>query len=198
MDDRVSFLQMAQGYAASGQFDQPSTLAGQWLTRPEGDANWFLDLGGLLLAAGLLDLARRSFERAAGSDGTDWRPLLNIANVARETGDHDTARALYERLLRERSQHTVVRRNILIGLEYDTSVSDAERYRSASAWKVVPLGSGSLIAKNKAEVKNQAQHYPAYQPRWLAACGLLCSYKKFLAALNYRGYNNGHADRVRL
>lgn len=60
--------------------------------------------------------------------------MANLANVARDAGDHAQARQLYARLLAALPDHTVVRRNYLTGLEYDPAITDADRVAAARAW----------------------------------------------------------------
>ena len=43
--------------------------------------------------------------------------LANVANAARDAGDHALARRVYAELLERLPNHPVVRRNYLVGLE---------------------------------------------------------------------------------
>jgi protein O-GlcNAc transferase len=60
--------------------------------------------------------------------------MVNLANLAREAGDHAEARRLYNDLLRELPDNPMVRRNGLVSLEYDPDVTDEDRQTQAVAW----------------------------------------------------------------
>jgi predicted O-linked N-acetylglucosamine transferase (SPINDLY family) len=93
-----------------------------------------LDIGGVLLAYGYLSDAQATFDRAQQLAPNDLRARLNLANVLRESGDHDQARDIYAFLQEKLPDNPVVRRNALIGLEYHPKASDAERVTKARQW----------------------------------------------------------------
>lgn len=93
-----------------------------------------LDVGALLFSFGFLSLARRCFEHSCSLAPNDFRPVVNLANIARESGDHAESRRMYSSLLAHHSDHPLIRRNILTGLEYDLAVSDADRRDQAMKW----------------------------------------------------------------
>src|SRR5690606_18594005 len=93
-----------------------------------------LRLATLCQAYGFLGHARTFLLRALASKPTELGVLANLANVARDKGDHVEARQLYERLLARLPDHPVVRRNYLVGLEYDPTTDDAYRLAAAQAW----------------------------------------------------------------
>jgi len=97
-------------------------------------ANALLDVGALLLNFGFLARASHCFERARALAPTDLRPLVNLANLARDAGNHAESRRLYSALQAAYPDHPVIRRNFLVSQEYDPTVTDAERLQDARAW----------------------------------------------------------------
>ncbi len=93
-----------------------------------------LDVGVLLLNFGFLTRARECFEHLRTLAPNDLRPVVNLANLARDAGDHAESRRLYAALLQHLPNHAVIRRNALVCLEYDPVVSDAQRLTQAKAW----------------------------------------------------------------
>ena len=93
-----------------------------------------LDTGALLSSYGFLSDARLCYEKAQTLAPTDLRAQVNLANLARDAGDHEAARRLYTELLRQLPDHPVIRRNALTSLEYDPEVPDAERLVQVQAW----------------------------------------------------------------
>lgn len=93
-----------------------------------------LALGSLLSNYGFLAEARSCYERAQSIAPTDLRAQVNLANLARDAGEHAEARRFYAELLRQLPDHPVIRRNALTSLEYDPEVPDAERLVQAQAW----------------------------------------------------------------
>jgi len=98
------------------------------------DVASLLDLGALLSSYGFLTDARACYTRAQALDPTDLRASINLANLARDAGEHAEARRLYAQLLQTLPNHPVIRRNALTSLEYDPEVPDAERLAQARAW----------------------------------------------------------------
>lgn len=98
------------------------------------DVEQLLDIGALFLAYGFLSQARDVYTRAQRLNPTDLRVSANLANVARDAGQHAEAQRLYTGLLREMPNHPALRRNALTGLEYDPEVTDEDRLAQAQAW----------------------------------------------------------------
>lgn len=96
-------------------------------------ANW-LDLGVLLMNTGFFSDAEHAYQQAARLAPADLRAAINLASLARETGQHALARQRYADLLRLQPGQPVLRRNALVSLEYDPEASDAERLAEARAW----------------------------------------------------------------
>ena len=93
-----------------------------------------LDIGSLLMMAGLLGDASACFDAAHRLRPDDIRPLANLANVARDRGDAGACTALYARTLALQPDHVLMRRNLLISQEYDDTLSDADKLAAAKAW----------------------------------------------------------------
>ena len=104
------------------------------LVDPATDFAQLLDIGALLSSYGFLSDARTCYEKAQNLAPTDLRAQVNLANLARDAGEHAEARHLYTELLRQLPDHPVIRRNALTSLEYDPEVPDAERLVQAQAW----------------------------------------------------------------
>lgn len=98
------------------------------------DAPALLDVAVLLSGFGYLSGARVCLERACRLQPEDLRSAMNLANLAREAGDHAESRRLHTALLERLPNHPAMRRNALVSLEYDPASSDAERLAHAKAW----------------------------------------------------------------
>jgi len=88
----------------------------------------------------------------------DLRPVVNLANVAREAGEHGESRRLYGALLERLPDHPVIRRNALVSLEYDPEVPDTERIAQARAW-------GNWAIGKTARIKGSDPYIPRH---WLS------------------------------
>lgn len=98
------------------------------------DVAALLDVGALLLNFGYLTRARDCFERVRVLAPHDIRPQINLANLARDGGDHATAQRIYTGLQAAQPNNPVIRRNVLVSQEYSPAVSDAQRLTQARAW----------------------------------------------------------------
>jgi len=127
-------LAEAQALAGRGQFKAFLATCLRAIDAWGDNPEMLLSVGSLLLQAGFLSAARQCFRQGCVLAPRDLRPVVNLANVAREAGDHAEARRLYGELLRHLPDHPVIRRNALISLEYDPAVSDATRLEQATAW----------------------------------------------------------------
>lgn len=124
----------AHQHAAAGRFSDLLVECQRILATPAADVAQSLDIGALLSSYGFLTDARACYEKAQTLAPTDRRALVNLANLARDAGDHGEARRLYTDLLKVLPDHPVIRRNALTSLEYDPEVPDAERLAQAKAW----------------------------------------------------------------
>lgn len=127
-------LPMARRLGAQGKFDQFRSVCSRIARESVGDAAVLQELGGLYGAYGFLTEARDCYEQAGALLPSTIGHLANIANLARDAGEHTRAREIYTGLLEQLPDHPVVRRNFLTGLEYDPHARDFERLRHAEAW----------------------------------------------------------------
>ena len=127
-------LTLAQSQAQSAQFPEMLATCQQIVVAHSGDANALLNVGSLLLNFGYLTRARDCFERVQLLAPHDLRAHMNLANLARDGGDHPTAQRLYEALYAAQPNHPVIRRNALVSQEYNPAVTDDQRLANAHAW----------------------------------------------------------------
>lgn len=132
--DSAAALELARRFAQTGQFAGLLQVCADIAGAAASEANVLLDAGALLSEFGFIGRARECFERASRLAPSDLRPLANLANLARDAGSHGEARRLYAALLQHLPDHPVVRRNALVGMEYDPEVNDSERLAQATAW----------------------------------------------------------------
>ncbi|QRX84523.1 glycosyltransferase [Glaciimonas sp. PAMC28666] len=127
-------LQTANSHFHAARFDACLTTCQQIIAAYEHHPDALLRVGELLLSFGFLSAARACFKDACQRSPADVRPVVNLANLAREAGDHAECRRLTTALLAHLPDHPVIRRNALASLEYDAAVSAAERLAHATAW----------------------------------------------------------------
>jgi SAM-dependent methyltransferase len=127
-------LAQAQQLASQARFDDFLLNCQQIIDRCSDDPDTLLDVGALLFSFGFLAAARQCFMRVRSLAPKDLRPLVNLANLARDAGDHAESRRLYAALLGQLPDQPVIRRNALVSLEYDPEVSAGERLAYAKAW----------------------------------------------------------------
>ena len=126
-------LEEAVAQANAGRFKGLLAYA-RSLNLQDHDTSRYLEVGAQLAAYGFLTDARACYEKAQTLAPADLRATVNLANLARDAGEHTEARRLYADLLRQLPDHPVIRRNALASLEYDHEVLDAERLAQAQAW----------------------------------------------------------------
>lgn len=131
---RETPLQRAQAHASSGHFAEMLVICEQVLDLKRDNTDALLDVGVLLLNFGFLNRARYCFERVCTIAPTDLRLLVNLANLARESGDHAESQRLYSVLQSTHPNHLVIRRNFLVSQEYDPDRFDAARLQHIRAW----------------------------------------------------------------
>jgi len=88
-------LAQAQHLASQSRFDDFLVNCRQIIDRCSDDPETLLSVGTLLLNFGYLTRARECFERVRVLVPNDSRPVVNLANVAREAGEHGESRRLY-------------------------------------------------------------------------------------------------------
>jgi predicted O-linked N-acetylglucosamine transferase (SPINDLY family) len=129
-----SSLSLAQSQAQAAHFPEMLGTCQQILATHSGDANALLDVGVLLLNFGYLARARECYERVQLLAPQDLRAAMNLANLARDAGDHASAQRLYEALQVAQPNNPVIRRNALVSQEYNPAETDAQRLTNACAW----------------------------------------------------------------
>jgi predicted O-linked N-acetylglucosamine transferase (SPINDLY family) len=129
-----TLLAQAQTRAQSADFTGAQGICKQIASEFDGNPIALLDVGALLLSVGFISNARTCFERAAVLSPTDFRAKLNLANCARESGDHRRANELYLELQAQWPDNPTVRRNTLISQQYNPATTDEERLTLAKAW----------------------------------------------------------------
>ena len=134
MTNHSAVLQRARTYAQSGLFPDMLAACQEAVDTHRNDSNVLLDTGVLLSNFGFLSSARECFERVQVLAPKDSRAILNLANLARDAGNHDESRLIYATLLERFPNNPMIRRNTLVGLEYDPMVSNIERLAQAEEW----------------------------------------------------------------
>ncbi|WP_028572310.1 hypothetical protein [Desulfonatronum lacustre] len=151
----MSIRQEALQFASKADFPGFLSVCDKAITEHVNDPDQLLDIGALLLHFEFLTKARQCFEQVRAIAPNILRPAVNLANVAREAGDHAQAGSLYKALLSALPDNSVVRRNALVSQEYDPSVSDNQRLQSAKQWGEWAIGrAGILIAQVRAAINS--------------------------------------------
>lgn len=127
-------LTLAHSQAQSANFPEMLVTCQRLIAGHGGDVDVLLAVGSLFLNFGYLARARDCFERVQRLDPNDLRAQMNLANVARDGGDHATAQRLYAALQVAQPHNAVIRRNALVSQEYNPAATDAQRLASACAW----------------------------------------------------------------
>lgn len=127
-------LELARTHAQAGRFGEMLAICRRIAETEANDADALQGVGALLSSFGYLARARECFERVRTLAPNDLRALVNLANLARDAGDHADSRRRYAALQAALPDHPVIRRNALVGHEYDPAVADAQRLDQARAW----------------------------------------------------------------
>jgi predicted SAM-dependent methyltransferase/tetratricopeptide (TPR) repeat protein len=127
-------FQQAQIHAQSGQFTEMLIICEHLVEMNIHDSDVLVDIGVLLLNFGFITRAKECFMRVQVLAPDDLRSLVNLANIARDIGEHAESRRLYSNLLIRFPNNPVIRRNALVSLDYDPVVTDMERLDMALAW----------------------------------------------------------------
>ena len=127
-------LALAQSQAQRARFPDMLATCQHIIQTHSDDVDALLNVGTLLLSFGYLTRARECFERVGILAPNDLRPVVNLANLTRDNGDHAQSLRLYADLQALQPNNSVIRRNCLVSQEYDPSVSDAQRLQQARAW----------------------------------------------------------------
>lgn len=127
-------LQAAQAHAQTGRFQEMLEDCRLILSSYGDNIDALLDAGVLLFNFGFFSQARECFERAETAAPGDLRPQVNLANLARDAGEHALSREMYSSLVERLPDNPVIRRNAAVSLEYDPDASDNDRLNQAKAW----------------------------------------------------------------
>jgi len=127
-------IQQVKSHAQSGKFTEMLALCGQIVEVNSDNSDVLLDIGVLLHNFGFITQAMECFKRVEVLTPNNTPLLVNLANLARDFGDHPESRRLYAILQKQHPDNPVIRRNSLVSLEYDFAVTDAERFNMARAW----------------------------------------------------------------
>ena len=127
-------LAFASAQAQAADFEGVQNICAQMAHDHGDDPAALLDIGVLLLNVGFISSARHCFERAMALRPNDIRAKLNLANCAREFGQHKLANDLYSELQTQQPDNPVVRRNILVNQQYNPDAADTERLTLAKSW----------------------------------------------------------------
>lgn len=130
----VTPFQQAQIYAQSGQFTEMLIICEHLVETNIHNSGVLLDIGVLLLSFGFITRAKECFKQVQVLTPDDLSSRVNLANIARDMGEHAESRHLYSNLLIRFPNNPVIRRNALVSLEYDSVVTDIERLDMAQAW----------------------------------------------------------------
>ncbi|MEO5344378.1 MAG: hypothetical protein H7842_13795, partial [Gammaproteobacteria bacterium SHHR-1] len=103
-------IQQAQTQAARADFTGLQTLYPQLSADPAVTPNDLLDAGALLAQFGFLRQAQSCYQHALDQDPQDLRPQVNLANLARDRGEHARSRQAYAELQQHYPDHPVIRR----------------------------------------------------------------------------------------
>lgn len=134
MQDWQRKLTLAQVEAQRGNMDAFLRMCQDIVDANAGEADTLLHVGSLLFSYGFLTGAKACMEQVRRVAPADLRPLVELANIAQQAGNHAESRRLYALLLAQLPDHPVIRRNALLCLEYDPAASDEERFAQAKEW----------------------------------------------------------------
>ena len=96
---RRYFAPLANEYRKSGDLEQAIQLCRAYLPQNAGHMSGHIVFGQALFESGQFDEARTVFETALGLDPENLIALRHLGDIAREAGDHATARQWYQRVL---------------------------------------------------------------------------------------------------
>ena len=98
------------------------------------DASALVDVGTLLLNFGYISDARKCLAQAEVLSPHDVSAKINLANAARDSGDHKLSNDLYCALQEAYPHNPVIRRNVLVSQQYHPEVNDVDALKLAQAW----------------------------------------------------------------
>ena len=125
---------LARRLAQAGRFTKMLQICGKIIQTHSDNHDALLDVAVLLLNFGYHTRARECCERARLLAPNDLRPVVNLANLFRDAGNHAEAQRFYAALQAAQPNNPVIRRNLLVTQEYDPFITDSERLLHARAW----------------------------------------------------------------
>lgn len=127
-------LELALAQAQAADFQGMRSTCDQITADHQDSELAMLDVGALLLNFGYIQCARNCFERVLELSPQDPRARLNLANCARDFGDHALAHKLYSALMEQHPHNAVIRRNVLVSQQYNPAIEDEELLSNAKHW----------------------------------------------------------------
>jgi len=109
-------IQQVKSHAESGKFTEMLALCGQIIEAHADNPDILLDIGVLLQNFGFITRAMECFKRVQVLTPNNMPLLINLANLARDSGDHGESRRLYSILQKQYPDNPVIRRNALVSL----------------------------------------------------------------------------------
>ena len=116
---------------ASGHAPFLKSILPHLVAQANGSTDRLLEIAETFAAAGLMGEAEQCNQLIIAQHPEDPSALINLANIARETLDHDRARQIIERLMTRFPDDPVLGRIAVLGLEYDPRASPEERLAAA-------------------------------------------------------------------
>jgi len=129
-----SKLALAYSKAQGNDFLGFKAACAQIASQYGDNVSALLDVGALLLNFGCVSDATKCFERCDELSPSDLRAKINLANCARDSGQHTLANDLYLALQEQHPNNVTVRRNVLVTQQYNPEISDEERINLAKSW----------------------------------------------------------------
>lgn len=126
-------LLRAQVLAKERDFPGLMALADQYLEQDQSAANR-QGLANILLSVGLNTYAAGLFHKAYQQAPNDLAPLVGYANCLKDLLEHEEALRIYRAIHQALPDNLLVRRNLLLAMEYAGFVSDQERFECATSW----------------------------------------------------------------
>ncbi|MFP4398175.1 MAG: methyltransferase type 11, partial [Desulfonatronovibrio sp.] len=124
----MTLLQKAHKLASKARFPEFLSLCSEILEKSQDSPDTLLSIGFLLQSYGYLSQALNCYKRISN----DPRALVNMANIAREQGNHTESIRIYRELLAKLPNNPIIRRNYLVSLEYDPQTEDKARFKAAT------------------------------------------------------------------
>ncbi|MDD2850386.1 MAG: DUF6447 family protein [Desulfuromonadaceae bacterium] len=124
----------AKRHAQAARFPQMLSTCQNIIDANGDNADALLEVGTLLLNFGYITKANECFTQAHQLTPKDLAPIANLANAARDAGEHHKCRRLNLQLLKQFPNNAIVRHSALVKMEYDADVSNTERLHQAKEW----------------------------------------------------------------